>query len=67
MQLLDRWVVQKPQLSPLEFTLLSLTVLAAGCGPFILNGEVTGVLAPSAAACKYQEGFYEMLKDPKLP
>jgi hypothetical protein len=50
--MLDRWVVRKPQLSPLEFALLSMSVVAAGAGPLILNGEVTELLAPAAAACK---------------
>lgn len=44
--------MEKPQLSPLEFMLLAGSVLAAGAGPLILNGEVTELLAPSAAACK---------------
>jgi hypothetical protein len=50
--MLDRWVVRKPQLSPVEFALLSMSVLAAGAGPLILDGEVTELLAPAAAACK---------------
>ncbi|GAX11717.1 hypothetical protein FisN_7Lh087 [Fistulifera solaris] len=50
MQQLDRLAGQKPQLSMLEFSLLSSAVLTAASGPFLLNGHVTGVLAPSAAA-----------------
>jgi hypothetical protein len=41
---------QRPQLSPLEFTLLSGAVLSAACAPLILGGHITNFLAPSAAA-----------------
>jgi hypothetical protein len=51
-QLLDTIAGQKPQLSPLEFTLLFGSVLAAASGPLFLNGEVKEFLAPAAAACK---------------
>jgi len=50
MQMLDRLVVQKPQLSPLEFSLLCISVVSAAGSPFILGGEVTDVLAPASAA-----------------
>jgi len=49
MQMLDRMVIQKPQLSTLEFSLLCLSVIAAASGPF-LGGEVTSVLSPASAA-----------------
>lgn len=49
-QQLDRLAGQTPQLSILEFSLLTGAVLAAASGPFLMNGHVTGVLAPSAAA-----------------
>ena len=51
-QLLDRLVVQKPQLSVVELTLLSMSVLAASSSPLILGGSAMEFLAPSAAACK---------------
>ena len=50
--LLDEWVVERPQLSPIEFALLAGSVVAAGLGPLFLNLELTELLAPSAAACK---------------
>lgn len=50
MQMLDRLVVQKPQLSPLELSLLSLSVLSAFSSPFLGSGEILEVLAPSSAA-----------------
>lgn len=52
MALLDEWVVERPQLSAIEFALLAGSVLAAGLGPLFLNLELTELLAPSAAACK---------------
>lgn len=55
MQLLDNITAQKPQLSRLEITLLSLSVVVAGSGPvFFMDGaKVAEVLAPACAACKY--------------
>lgn len=50
MQLLDNLAGQRPQLSVLEFTLLSAAVSAAASSPLFLGGHLTGVLAPSAAA-----------------
>jgi len=41
---------QRPQLSGLEATLLSLAVLSAASGPLLLGGKITEFLAPSAAA-----------------
>jgi hypothetical protein len=54
MQLLDNITAQKPQLSRLEITLLSFSVVAAGSGPvFFMDGaKVAEVLAPACAACK---------------
>ena len=54
MQLLDNLAGQQPQLSPLELTLLSLSVAAASSGPVLFNdgAKVAEVLAPAAAACK---------------
>ena len=51
-QMLDNLAGQKPQLTGLELTLLSLSVSAAASGPFILGGRLTEVLAPTSAACK---------------
>lgn len=50
MQFLDLIAGQKPQLSALEATLLSLAVLSAASGPLVLGGKITEFLAPSAAA-----------------
>lgn len=50
MQMLDRMTGRQAQLSPLELGMLSFSVLAAGAGPLIFGGEITEVLAPSAAA-----------------
>ena len=50
MQLLDRMAGQKPQLSALEFGLLTTAVLAAASGPFFMQGQLTEFLAPSMAA-----------------
>ena len=50
MQLLDTLAGAKPQLTALEFSLLSLSVFAAGSGPFIFGGRLTEFLAPTAAA-----------------
>lgn len=52
MQLLDNITAQKPQLSRLEITLLSFSVIAAGSGPvFFMDGaKVAEVLAPACAA-----------------
>jgi hypothetical protein len=52
MQMLDKFTGEKAQLSVLELTMLSASVLAAGSGPLIFGGHITNVLAPSAAACK---------------
>jgi hypothetical protein len=54
MQLLDNITAQKPQLSRLEITLLTLSVVAAGSGPvFFADGaKIAEVLAPACAACK---------------
>lgn len=50
-QLLDNIAGSKPQLTPLELTLLSLSVLAASSGPFFPDGgRITEVLAPASAA-----------------
>ena len=69
--LLDEWVVERPQLSPLEFALLAGSVLAAGLGPLFLNLELTELLAPSAAACKlmitYIPNSHKLKKNPILP
>ena len=52
MQLLDNIAASKPQLTPLELSLLSLSVFAASSGPlFFVDGvRVAEVLAPAAAA-----------------
>jgi len=52
MQLLDNIAASKPQLTPLELTLLSLSVAAASSGPifFAEGAKVAEVLAPAAAA-----------------
>jgi hypothetical protein len=49
-QLLDTLAGQRPQLSALEFTLLSLAVLSAATSPLLLGGHIAEFLAPSAAA-----------------
>jgi hypothetical protein len=51
-QILDTLADEQPQLTGLEFTLLSLSVFAAGSGPWLLGGKLTEFLAPTAAACK---------------
>jgi hypothetical protein len=51
-QLLDKVAGQKPQLTALELTLLSISVAAAASGPWLLGGKLTEFLAPTAAACK---------------
>ena len=51
-QMLDVLAGQRPQLTALEFALLSMTVVSAASGPLILNGALTEFLAPTAAACK---------------
>ena len=51
-QILDTLADEKPQLTALEFSLLSLSVFAAGSGPWLLGGKLTEFLAPTAAACK---------------
>ena len=53
-QMLDTLAGQKPQLTALEFTMLSMTVLAAGSGPWIGSGALTEFLAPAACACKHR-------------
>jgi len=52
MQLLDNITAEKPQISQLEITLLSLSVALAGSGPiFFTDGaKVAEVLAPACAA-----------------
>jgi hypothetical protein len=50
--MLDTLAGEKPQLTALEFSLLSLSVFAAGSGPWLLGGKLTEFLAPTAAACK---------------
>ena len=50
MQFLDLVAGQRPQLSFLEASLLSLAVLSAASGPLLLGGKITEFLAPSAAA-----------------
>lgn len=54
-QLLDQWVLERPQLTFLEFCLLLGSVLVAGAGPLMLHGEATELLSPAAAACKYSK------------
>jgi hypothetical protein len=51
-QLLDNIAASKPQLTPLELTLLSLSVAAASSGPlFFTDGsKIAEVLAPASAA-----------------
>jgi hypothetical protein len=51
-QLLDKAAGQKPQLTALELTLLSISVAAAASGPWLVGGKLTEFLAPAAAACK---------------
>lgn len=52
MQLLDNITAQKPQLSQLEISVLSLSVVAAGSGPifFAEGAKVAEVVAPAMAA-----------------
>ncbi|CAJ1954676.1 unnamed protein product [Cylindrotheca closterium] len=50
MQMLDDQAGQQPQLTKLEFIMLSLSVTAAASGPFIMGGELTEFLAPTSAA-----------------
>jgi len=52
MQLLDNITAEKPQLSQLEITLLSLSVAMAGSGPIFFNDgyKIAEVLAPACAA-----------------
>lgn len=56
MQFLDNIAAEKPQLSRLELTLLSTSVAAAACGPILFTEgyKIAEVLAPAAAACKFQ-------------
>jgi hypothetical protein len=49
-QLLDTLAGQRPQLSRLEFTLLSAAVVSAATSPLLLGGHIAEFLAPSAAA-----------------
>ena len=59
-QFLDNIAAEKPQLSRLELTLLSMSVVAASCGPILFTEgyKIAEVLAPAAAACKYFIGFF---------
>jgi hypothetical protein len=51
--MLDTLAGEKPQLTALEFSLLSLSDFAAGSGPWLLGGKLTEFLVPTAAAvCK---------------
>ena len=52
MQLLDNITAEKPQLSQLEITILSLSVALAGSGPIFFNDgyKIAEVLAPACAA-----------------
>ena len=52
MQLLDNLAGQKPQLTALELIMLSASVTAASSSPWIMGGQLTEVLPPTAAACK---------------
>ena len=54
MQLLDNQIAERPQLSQLEITLLSLSVAVAGSGPVLFadGAKIAEVLAPACAACK---------------
>lgn len=54
MQMLDFMAGKKSNLSPLELTLLSMSVLAAGAGPLLPGDQIANFLAPASAACKYQ-------------
>ena len=56
--MLDVLAGQRPQLTALEFALLSMTVVSAASGPLILNGALTEFLAPTAAACKLYRGSF---------
>jgi len=52
-ELLDNIAAQQPQLSTLEFILLSASVLSAASGPLVFTGDtgrITEVLAPACAA-----------------
>jgi hypothetical protein len=51
-QLLDTLAGEKPQISTLEFTLLSLSVLAASTSPLIGSQKLIEVIGPASAACK---------------
>jgi len=50
MEILDNIAGKRPQLGPLEFVLLSLSVAATTLSPLTLPYAITEVLAPSAAA-----------------
>ena len=50
--LLDDLADERTKVSPLEFTLLSLSVLTAAISPALFDARVVEVLAPAAAACK---------------
>ena len=54
MQFLDNIAAEKPQLSTLELSLLSMSVAAASCGPILFTEgyKIAEVLAPAAAACE---------------
>ena len=49
---LDDLADERTKVSPLEFTLLSLSVLTAAISPALFDARVVEVLAPAAAACK---------------
>eukprot|EP00537_Pseudo-nitzschia_pungens_P011271 CAMPEP_0172396042 /NCGR_PEP_ID=MMETSP1061-20121228/23207_1 /TAXON_ID=37318 /ORGANISM="Pseudo-nitzschia pungens, Strain cf. pungens" /LENGTH=633 /DNA_ID=CAMNT_0013127797 /DNA_START=219 /DNA_END=2117 /DNA_ORIENTATION=- len=50
MQLLDNLAGQRPQLTALELVMLSASVTAASSSPWIMGGQLTEVLPPTAAA-----------------
>eukprot|EP00532_Pseudo-nitzschia_australis_P015235 CAMPEP_0168273078 /NCGR_PEP_ID=MMETSP0141_2-20121125/16555_1 /TAXON_ID=44445 /ORGANISM="Pseudo-nitzschia australis, Strain 10249 10 AB" /LENGTH=647 /DNA_ID=CAMNT_0008214539 /DNA_START=390 /DNA_END=2333 /DNA_ORIENTATION=+ len=50
MQLLDNLAGQRPQLTALELIMLSASVTAASSSPWIMGGQLTEVLPPTAAA-----------------
>ena len=50
LQLLDSRVSLNPQLSPLELTILTSTVVLAASSPLIFPPQVVSVLAPACAA-----------------
>ena len=52
MAMLDNIAGERPQLSPLELSLLSLAVGIAATSPAILPFKIVEGLAPAAAACK---------------